>query len=422
MFQWSNLVIISLTQKCNMNCAYCFLGDKTNLPSTQMSLKTFKQIIDAVVKDHKVYKNALKSSIPIQLLLHGGEPTLLPYDLIDQMLTYGETTLNENNVPYKFMIQTNGIKLNKNYRDVFKKHDVQVGVSIDGLTNNLRESEIDPEVIVNNIEQGLNEGVDLRTLSVATSHNIKDLVFNLKNLPHHDMLKIVVEENVQPGLDLEPSADEEFKYLFLRAFEEFIDLKNTKPSFNHDSSRIILRFLMDVLTFHSCSCKSTCGFKDCGAGTQLISIMPDGMVRLCDRFRGDEDFIEPRIQHVADYNFLSLQQLKKNTEWVLYNNVRHIERGCDWCLYNYICRRPCACSSRKYYGKPYTDEKTCVLTKKVWSWLSEHVNDLLKAVVVKHGGILKFPEDRIYTLKPRGVLPRRYSFSVQDEHTLIVTE
>ena len=206
MFQSCSLVILALTQKCNMNCKYCFLGDKTSLPNTEMSFKTFQKIVDKIVQDFYRYKNMK----PFGILLHGGEPTLLSIEKLEKMLEYGTEIFSKNNIPIDFSIQTNGIKLTEEYINLFKKYHVSIGVSVDGILNNLRESKINPEKILQNIETAQKQGVKPGILSVVTKQNITTIRSEIRKYPQLRSLKFIKEEDINSEVDYSPKAEDYF--------------------------------------------------------------------------------------------------------------------------------------------------------------------------------------------------------------------
>ena len=127
MFRWSNLIIVALTQKCNMNCQYCYLGDKSSLPDTELDFNTYKTIINKIAIDKISYWRDTTLIPRFQVLLHGGEPTLVGTDKIRQFLDYGTKVFKAFNLPFEFSIQTNGTNLSPELLNVFKEYKVQVG-------------------------------------------------------------------------------------------------------------------------------------------------------------------------------------------------------------------------------------------------------------------------------------------------------
>ena len=72
---------IMITQRCNLNCEYCFANDFVNVNSsdTDISVKDFRRILDFVLGDGSVEN----------IGLIGGEPTLHKHfsDILDILIT-----------------------------------------------------------------------------------------------------------------------------------------------------------------------------------------------------------------------------------------------------------------------------------------------------------------------------------------------
>ncbi len=117
---------IVLTEKCNLNCKYCFVK-KNNKILNEMSLKTLKNFIK------KSFKNTNVKSFRYHFF--GGEP-LLKFDLI----RYAVNLIKSEEIEYS--ITTNGTLITEDIARFFKKHNFRVGVSIDGReyeNNHLRK-------------------------------------------------------------------------------------------------------------------------------------------------------------------------------------------------------------------------------------------------------------------------------------------
>jgi len=111
---------------CNIDCTYCFFLSKEALypnDKQRMSDETLETYIRQLLESHRRPQ--------ITVAWQGGEPTLMGLDffkrsveLVEQYRRPGQT------VQYTF--QTNGILLNDEWCAFFKKHDVLVGLSVDG--------------------------------------------------------------------------------------------------------------------------------------------------------------------------------------------------------------------------------------------------------------------------------------------------
>ncbi len=118
----TQLVVIQPTSLCNINCRYCYLPDRS--VNKHISMETLSQIFKRLFSSPFV-------SDEVTIVWHAGEPLMLPpsfyaeaFDIMQQWNTQGVC------VTHSF--QTNGTRITQQWCDFFKKHHMQIGVSIDG--------------------------------------------------------------------------------------------------------------------------------------------------------------------------------------------------------------------------------------------------------------------------------------------------
>lgn len=118
-------LILSLTNKCNLDCTYCIYHDKFmdmgNMNHT-MSFETAKKAID------HLFKESLNID-KLHIGFYGGE-SLLEFELIMRCINY----VNEinNGVKVTYGITTNGVLLSEKIRRYLEKYEFAVTISLDG--------------------------------------------------------------------------------------------------------------------------------------------------------------------------------------------------------------------------------------------------------------------------------------------------
>lgn len=122
-------VVIKLTERCNINCSYCYVfhkGEesyKDHSPKFRKRLHT--QLVDFInqgVKELDIVK--------VNLTFHGGEPMLLGKQRMAEILAFFHQHIEAPSLG--FSIQTNAILVDEQWVDLLSQYDVTVGVSIDG--------------------------------------------------------------------------------------------------------------------------------------------------------------------------------------------------------------------------------------------------------------------------------------------------
>jgi len=158
------ILILEGNIPCNCNCAYCY---QRNLQGNHYPPYDLDAVMKTAWQLHKEYPDEL-------VVLHGGEPLLLPFDDIERILgeTYqmqGHTTIN-----------TNGTLINEEIIKLFKRYKTSVALSFDGFypLNSLRCYPNDQEKckeysekLVKTIETLISEGIQVNIMMVLHKAN-----------------------------------------------------------------------------------------------------------------------------------------------------------------------------------------------------------------------------------------------------------
>ncbi len=101
---------LEIINKCNLNCTYCYLGEKKN---TYMSLETAQKVIDIAV--HEANKQHDRT---LMVYFIGGEP-LMAFNLIKDAVDYTKKKCQETNLICKFSTTINGTLVTDEIIDFF---------------------------------------------------------------------------------------------------------------------------------------------------------------------------------------------------------------------------------------------------------------------------------------------------------------
>lgn len=123
-------IILKTVERCNIDCKYCYMfnmNDKTYLDrSPYIHLDTIKQT--AVFLSEGI--DTLNISA-ISIGFHGGEPLMQKKHVFETCCSIFKKYLADR-VDLKFTLQTNGMLIDNEWIDIFNKHRVCLGISIDG--------------------------------------------------------------------------------------------------------------------------------------------------------------------------------------------------------------------------------------------------------------------------------------------------
>jgi uncharacterized protein len=122
--------ILKIHSRCNLSCDYCYMYEMADQGWRRQPRRMAKPTIDWVAKRIAEHARA-KLLERIDVTLHGGEPLLAGVD----HLRYAIATIRDACAPdveAHFNVQTNGVLLDPLFLELFREHDVRVGVSLDG--------------------------------------------------------------------------------------------------------------------------------------------------------------------------------------------------------------------------------------------------------------------------------------------------
>ena len=114
---------LEIINKCNLNCTYCYLGEKKN---TYMSLETAQRAIDIAV--HEANKQHDQT---LMVYFIGGEP-LMAFNLMKDAVDYTKQKCRETNLICKFSTTINGTLITDEIIDFFIENTFELKVSLDG--------------------------------------------------------------------------------------------------------------------------------------------------------------------------------------------------------------------------------------------------------------------------------------------------
>ena len=151
-----SFLVLLLTERCNLACRYCYVG----------AGKSGRDM------DPETARNALAFFRPagkrITVELAGGEP-LLRFDLIRALVRD-----RSGQAFFRFAVQTNGILLDAEKLDFFRRHQVGLGLSLDGPPGINARTRGDGEGVfralrlLDQFEMGVNITVVLTRINVET--------------------------------------------------------------------------------------------------------------------------------------------------------------------------------------------------------------------------------------------------------------
>jgi uncharacterized protein len=120
-------VLLKVASRCNINCDYCYVFNMGDKGTTKMPKLMSQETIEAVTASLKDLAQSQRAGFAV--VLHGGEPLLLPKQRLKLLLTGLREALPAE---CTLSIQTNGILISDDVLDVCVRTRTSLAVSIDG--------------------------------------------------------------------------------------------------------------------------------------------------------------------------------------------------------------------------------------------------------------------------------------------------
>jgi uncharacterized protein len=121
-------LVVKIAQRCNLNCSYCYMYQHADQSWRQrptfMSEETFGHLLTRIEEycDRRPGRE-------MNISFHGGEPMLIGPRQFDRLVSMAVEKLKDR---VSLGMQTNGTLVDDEWIEVLKRHNLRVGVSLDG--------------------------------------------------------------------------------------------------------------------------------------------------------------------------------------------------------------------------------------------------------------------------------------------------
>lgn len=195
---------------CNLDCKYCFYLEKEKLyPDRKANFKMSDEMLELFIKQHI----AAQDVDEVIFAWQGGEPTLMGRGFYQRAIELQQRYAEGRTIVNTF--QTNGVLIDEEWADFFKKNDFLVGISVDGDAalhdewRVTRSGKPTHEKVEQAIKCLVRHGVEFNTLTVVNHTNMShplQVYQYLKNIGSQYMQFIPLVERRSDNSDIELAA------------------------------------------------------------------------------------------------------------------------------------------------------------------------------------------------------------------------
>lgn len=378
-------LIVKPTHKCNLNCYYCY--DKKN---RDMKKEMNEDIVEKTIE---IFENDVG-----EWIWHGGEPLLMGKEYFERC----NDIIQEYRPELNIQMQTNGTLINDEIINMFKKYDIQPGMSFDGIRNEFTRK---------------NTGVFMRKLSLLDKHDVNygvimvitpDSVENLiGEYEYFKRLDLRVQMNMMFKADKNDESCELDNMKTVKGVTKFFDywIRDTN---NPKPNSLCLEYINRLLD----SGRIFCNRKNCVG--KWFGIHPNGDIYPCGR-DWDKDMCFGNIM-----NMESITDIFENENFIRYKKgVEKILEKCKNCPFYDVCHGGC-------YGTIYSNYKEfkvpknlhCVKFKKIMF----HVFNRVKNINIYEEDLTEYNPYFLESLMKTGFRNKNLSESLNKSVKNILTE
>ena len=295
------VVSIWITDNCNMNCDYCYVGEKGK---RNMPLSFIEKIILFINRQQPLSGTEL-----LYIKFFGGEP-LMNFGFIKQLMS--AIQMQKYNFPVRYSITTNGTLFNSEIISYMVTNSIDCSISMDGLPEihdkhrKMKNGKGSWKIIRENMKSLRKQGLDVTARMTCTSYTADCLLDSVKFLVKEGFRNIqAVPDYFDAGWD-----DECFKGLS-KQYNLVKEYGKKHPELN--------------ITIGISEKNARKGNTGCGGGISTFSINVDGDIFPCTYAVAFPKFKIGDIFHIEDY---------QPSDFTV---KREDRKDCKGCRYFQIC-------------------------------------------------------------------------------------
>ncbi|MCX5855672.1 MAG: peptide-modifying radical SAM enzyme CbpB [Deltaproteobacteria bacterium] len=331
-------VYFNPTERCNMNCTYCYIPEKMRREGEHMPVEKLLAALEILKQYFR--KSMPKGSMP-QIIFHGAEP-LLNRDAVF-------TGIEEYKNDFLFGIQTNATLLDDAAVEFLTSHHVSIGLSLDAPTAKIADrtrKNWDGQGAFKQVTSAmrrLNGYEGWSIICTITSANLRHLTglvdfFHEQEVP--TCLMNILRCTLSPSRSLKPGDTEAAKY-FLSALDRTYEL------YQQTGRRLPVGNFANILLaiIAPAARRLMCDISPCGGGRCFFALAPNGDMFPCSEFIGLDRF---RAGNLFTDDISAVHE-SEPFRLVTGRKVENIE-PCRRCAIRHFCGSPCPAEAYEMNG------------------------------------------------------------------------
>lgn len=324
-----NIMLKPAGSACNLNCKYCYYLDKAEIYGGREPVMS-EQMLETVVKEYIAANDVGE----VTFNWHGGEPLLLGRAFYEKALSLERKYADGKKI--NNTIQTNGVLIDREWAEFFRKNGFLVGISIDGpreVHDRYRKDKGGQpsfERVLRGLELLRAYGVEFNTMSTinkASEGKGREVYRFLKAAGSSYMQFMPVVEHMKDGTRIEPwsISDIAFGKFLCDIFDEWV---------TNDVGRIFVGQFDAALASWCGVPPGICAFAETCGGNSVIE--HNGDLYPCDHFV----FPEYKLGNIADTPIREMMASDAQIRFGI-DKRNSLPSSCRKCRWLFACHGEC---------------------------------------------------------------------------------
>ncbi len=331
-------VYFNPTERCNLNCTYCYIPEKMRRDGKHMSARKLAEALE-LLKSY--FRTTMpKGSLP-QVIFHGSEPMLNRDAVFAGIEQYSKD--------FRFGVQTNATLLDDEAVEFLTSRDVSIGISLDAPTAaiaNKSRRNWDGQGVYDKVIEAMERLKGYHGWSVIctiSSDNVRHLSKLVDFFHKHEAptcLLNILRCTLPRSRTVKPTDATAAKYFLAaldRTYELYQQTGRKLPVANF--SNILLAIVAPTAR------KLMCDISPCGGGRCFFALATNGDLFPCSEFIGLKDFRGGNLFRNDIPSVLASKAFRTVTE----RKVEDID-PCNRCAIRHFCGSPCPAEAHEMNG------------------------------------------------------------------------
>lgn len=342
-------VYLNPTDRCNLNCSYCYIPEKLRKNGKHMSGQMLLKALE-ILKSY--FKSVLPEGQKPQIVFHGAEPMFNKKAIFPAIDKFGGY--------FHFGVQTNGTLLNKKTIESLTSRGISIGLSLDGhsakVADRLRRYWNGQGAFqkVTEVMECLRGYENYSVICTVTKENMASQVKIVEFLHRMEVPTCMLNPvrcTLSGACKYKP-LDADIAKHYLKA------LDRTYQLYQKTGRKLVVANFANVLIgiIAPTGRRLMCDISPCGGGRCFFAISSSGDLFPCSEFIGLEKFKSGNIFKNDISKVLEAAPFKLVTN-------RHIENiePCSRCVIRHFCGSPCPAEAYAMNGSIETKGAFCEL-------------------------------------------------------------